>query len=380
MKRNNISRRSFIKRSAQGALTVTVAGELVRQPLWAMDNEKIVPQYRTLGKTGLSFTTLGFGCMRTSDPAVIRAAFDRGVNNFDTARVYMGGDNEEIVGKALKDVRKDAFITTKVKVSTIEQMRKDVQKSLKALQTDYVDILLLHGRSDIADLERNDLREFLASMKEQGKTRFVGFSTHSNMAELLNYTAENGFYDVVLTAYNFKSDENLQNAVKTAREAGIGVIAMKTQAGGYQDGATETLSAHQAALKWALSDSNVTSAIPAIQTFDHLNENIKVMGSKMGFLDRKSLHRYGNIIDHKLCRMCGACKGQCPSGVSLADLNRCVMYADGYKDYQLALENYQQLGARRNVSQCETCDECVIECPNHLDPVQTIRRASQLFT
>src|SRR5579872_2350185 len=102
--------------------------------------------YRTLGKTGLKVTTLGFGCMITSDGSVIERAADLGITYFDTARGYQGGNNERMVGAALKSKRKDVVLSTKTEGHGKQDSLDQLDTSLKELGTDYVDIWYLHGK------------------------------------------------------------------------------------------------------------------------------------------------------------------------------------------------------------------------------------------
>lgn len=377
--KQDVSRRTFIQ-TATAAGIVLGTGALASQAR-AQEQVQKAPAllYRTLGRTGLKVTLLGFGAMRTSDPAVIRKAIDLGVNNIDTARRYMDGQNEEIVAKAVGDQRKELIITTKIPPTTPEQMTADVEASLKALNSDYIDILLLHSLKRESDLKNEDWLNFLQKVKKEGKVRFVGFSTHNNMDALLTANLQEKFYDVILTVYNFKSGETLRSAIAAAAQADIGIIAMKTQAGGYEDAAMGELSPHQSALKWVMNDAHVACTIPSMVTFDQLEENFKVMGSKIGWMDRKTLHRYGAVIDDRLCRMCGQCSGQCQAGVAISDIQRCLMYAEGYKDMQLAQTNYAELAPQQTLQACATCSHCTVTCPNGVQVAANLQRAKQLF-
>ena len=107
--------------------------------------------YRTLGKTGLKVTTLGFGCMVTSDASVITRAADLGITYFDTARVYQHGNNEKMVGAALKGKRKEIVLSTKSPADDKEGALKDLDTSLQELGTDYVDIWYLHAKNSPAN-------------------------------------------------------------------------------------------------------------------------------------------------------------------------------------------------------------------------------------
>src|ERR1017187_751639 len=96
--------------------------------------------YKTLGRTGLKVTTVGFGCMITSDPSVIERAADVGINYFDTARGYQHGNNERMVGAALGNKRKQVVLSTKTEAHDKEGALQELETSLRELNTDYVDI------------------------------------------------------------------------------------------------------------------------------------------------------------------------------------------------------------------------------------------------
>ena len=207
--------------------------------------ESVKLAYRTLGKTGLKVTSLAFGCMTTSDPSVIERAADFGINLFDSARGYQNGNNERMVGAALKKVRPKVMISSKSQGRTKQALLKDLDTSLSALGTDYLDIWYLHNKNEPAEVT-DDLLEAQRTAKQSGKIRFAGVSTHFNMDKMLAHLAELGQTDVVLTTYNFamRSVDAGQNtnpdapktdmtqAIRTARKAGLGIVVMKTMAGG----------------------------------------------------------------------------------------------------------------------------------------------------
>ena len=175
--------------------------------------------------------------MLTPEAEVIRIALDHGVNYVDTARKYMGGKNEEIVGKALKGMRDKVYVATKTPPTSKsrEDIIKDVETSLKTLGTDHVDVIQLHNITD-ADKDRlffPETREALLKLKKDGKVHFFGVTTHKNQAEVLNALVDDKdrFFDTALVAYNFKSDKSITEAIARASKANIGIIAMKTQGG-----------------------------------------------------------------------------------------------------------------------------------------------------
>lgn len=138
----------------------------------------------------------------------------------------------------------------------------------------------------------------------------------------------------------------------------------------------------QALLRWVLDNPNVDTVIPGIASFDHIADDIAVMGTKLGTNDLDVIERYAQEIRNRYCRGiagCTGCKDQCPYGVAVHELNRCVNYAYGYDDIELARENYRGLPRTARVDVCVNCSECVVKCVNGLDLNTTVRRARELF-
>jgi len=258
-------------------------------------------------------------------------------------------------------------------------MMASLEASLKSLQTDYVDVIQLHDLSEVNQIKNKNAMEALQKMKKEGKARFIGFTTHRNQAELLKTAIQMNFYDMILVAYNFKSPEELGTAIQEAEKAGIGIVAMKTQAGGYKKHEMGNLSPHQAALKWVLQNPGVATTIPSMVTYAQLKENVQVMDSKMGWHDRKTLHRYGKAIDKTLCRMCDGCKDLCPHGVDILDVNRSLMYFEGYNDPRLAFETYMNIPSKKRPDVCRDCNSCVVKCKFGLNIRQKMMQALGTF-
>jgi uncharacterized protein len=312
---------------------------------------------------------------------VIRAAFDMGVNYVDTARIYMNGRNEDIVGKALKGVRDKVYVATKTRPqsNTGEAIMRDVETSLRNLQTDRIDIIQLHSLDTPKRAFIQEVREACITLRQQGKVRFFGVTTHTNHAEVINGIIgdPDKFFDTILMAYNLKSNPDVKQAIARAAEAGIGVIAMKTQAGGYGTQELGPVSPHQAALKWVLQDKNVATAIPGIKTMSHLQELIPVRRMALTGSDSRILQRYADAIGPYYCTLCGQCEPTCPKGVRISVINRAIMYADGYGEHQLARSTFY--GEARGADGCSACTECVTACVNKLNIAEKMRRARSLF-
>ena len=342
--------------------------------------------YRTLGKTGLKVTTVGFGCMITSDPSVIARAADVGINYFDSARGYQSGNNERMVGAALKGKRKSVVLSTKTIAKDRQTAEQHLETSLKELGTDYIDIWYLHNRASMADVP-DELFEAQQAAKKAGKVRFVGVSTHSGQATLIPALVAAGKVDVILSAYNFSLDPAITQAINAASKAGVGIVAMKVMAGGFRsvkegEKTYETLKkpgALLAALKWVISNPSVGTTIPSMTDMDQLDENLKAMSQPLSDGERKALSAHLDFIRPLYCRTCGSCAGACPQGLPVADILRYLMYAEGYGQFALGREHFLQLSAQHQAVRCEDCAGCTIQCPNGVSVRKRLARAQEVF-
>ena len=373
-----MERRSFLKRVSSALLGIAAV------PIWkaspASEKTEKTPalEYRTLGKTGLKVTAVSMGVMNCSDPAVLLRAFDLGINFYDTADCYMHGHNEEMVGKAFEGKRQRVFIQTKIHVHDEKKMRASVERSLRRLRTDYIDILVWHDHSSPEEVSDPRLFEFMSKMKKEGKVRFTGFSAHGHMARLLREAAKSNLHDVALVSYNFTHSKDLKEAVALAAQSGIGIIAMKTQAGGYKKEKMGGLTPHQAALKYVLRDQNVSAAVPGVTTIEQIEECAAAMGASLSKNDLDVLKQYQSFLQGKICTLCGGCLGECPYGVLRSDLLRAVMYHQGYENDSLARESLQLI-AREDIQRCSECLSCSIVCRRGLDMKAQIKMVQEFI-
>lgn len=381
-----MKRREFLKSGLVVTTSTLIGTNALAQTLQKAATEPFTfpaPVYRTLGRTGLKITIVSFGAMLTPEAEVMEVAFDHGVNYVDTARKYMGGRNEEIVGKALKGRRDRVYVATKIPRESVTQeaIFKDMEKSLKALGTDYVDIIQLHNLTDKARIYSPEIREALVKLKEQGKARFFGVTSHTNQVQVLNALMEDKdkFFDMALVQYNFRSDKEVKETIAKAAQQNIGIIAMKTQTGGYVTDQMGPISPHRAALKWVLQDTHVTAAIPGMRNMSELKEDIGAMGLKLNFADELILKRYGAAVAPYYCYFCEKCEPTCPNGVAIGTINRSIMYADAYKNMELSRTTYNEVPPMARASKCLDCETCVAQCVNGLDIAAKMARARKIL-
>ena len=342
--------------------------------------------YRTIGKTGLKVTTVGFGCMVTSDGSVIERAADMGVTYFDTARGYSQGNNERMVGAAIKAKRKNLVLSSKTPGKTKEDALKDLDTSLKELGTDWLDIWYLHAKSSPTQIT-DDLIEAQQIARAAGKIRFAGVSLHAGHNELMPFLTKHPKVDVILTSYNFTMEPSMAKLIADAHAAGKGIVGMKIMAGGFRrikpgDPLGVKLKregAMLAALKWVVKDKNVDTTIPSITDVDQLEENLKAMSAGFSSSDEKLLAEHLRYIGPMYCRSCGACSGKCKEGLPVADIIRILSYADGYGEFGLARERYLELPEEQAQAKCGSCSGCTISCPHGVSVAERVSRAQELF-
>lgn len=372
------SRRNFIKKSAAGlagaAILPSVLKGETKTPEKNAGKTKMI--HRTLGKTGLKLPIVSMGVMNADNPKLVEAALDAGILHLDTAWYYQMGRNEEMIGKVVKSRPRDSFVVaTKVweprdrKTGLFpddakpESFMKKFETSLKRLGLDYVDILYNHSISRRESVLFEPYMNLMKKLKKEGKARFIGVSTHKNEPEVLRAAAD-GKYDVVLTAYNFnqKHRKEVKEAISYAAKAGVGIVAMKTQAGVYWDKEKQKPINMKAALKWVLQDENVHTSIPGFTTFDQLDLDLSVMEDlTLTPREKADLQPPKDVTLAGLyCQQCEQCVPQCPSNLEIPTLMRSYMYAYGYKNLEKARQTVELTDLSRVT--CNNCTTCNVKC------------------
>lgn len=398
-KNTRFNRRALLRRGALASLGIgllPLPGAAQPSPHARAEVRRYVP----LGHTGIRMSDISFGSSRlhAGEEALVLHAYDRGINYFDTAESYTGGEAEATLGNALHDKRDKVYIASKVNAGAStrkEALMADLEGSLQRLRTDYVDVYFNHAVNDVRRLQNPEWYEFTERARRQGKIRATGMSGHAgHLIECLDYALEAGRVDVILVAYNFGQDPafyqrftgafdfiarqpDLPRVLRQAKAKGVGVVAMKTLMGARlndmrpfeKGGATFA----QAAFRWVLSNADVDGLIISMKSRERINEYLGASGWRSAAHDDLPLlQRYARMHGTSYCRHgCNDCAGTCPYGVPIADVLRTRMYAQDYGDMQLARSAYAQLGA--GASPCLTCAEppCAHACPHGL-PIDTL--------
>jgi uncharacterized protein len=339
--------------------------------------------YRTLGNTGIKLPVVSMGVMNADNPELVKAALDAGIIHLDTAWYYQMGRNEEMIGQQIKSRPRDSYvIATKIYEprdketglfpadAKVDSFIEKFQTSLKRLGLDYVDILYLHNISRKESVVFEPYLEIMKKFKKEGKTRFIGVSTHRNEPEVVRAAADSKAYDVVLTSYNFKQQylADLESAIAYAAKAGLGIVAMKTQAGGYWDGKEKQFPINmKAALKWALKNENIHTAIPGFTTFDQMYLDLSVMEDLALTPEEKTaLQPPADLkVTGLFCQQCEKCLRQCPAKLEIPTLMRSYMYAYGYRNYGEARHALDSVDLSR--AACNDCSACKVKCSMGFD-------------
>jgi aryl-alcohol dehydrogenase-like predicted oxidoreductase len=307
--RNKKNLRMKKKISRKKFLSTTLAGLAGIKLLSGAMGESHAENFkkRNIGKTGIMVSPVCFGATRTSEESLVRYVIEKGINYLDTGRSYANGKNEMLVGRALSGMRNKVVIQSKLALEKHELpswgndrkvageissvLHGKLEASLKALNTDYIDILLYHSASDEALLFHPEVMKFFEGMKSSGVIKAHGFSAHNDCMNLHERNNRELFYDVLMVPFNHKGslihsitgefaewDHNRLISVLTeAGKKGIGVIAMKTCSGDKYSPSADVEASYSEAVRWVISHPFISSAAVAMANYDQVNEHIAML-------------------------------------------------------------------------------------------------------
>ena len=402
MSRKPQDRRTFIKTMAGGAAAIgsSLAGWPGRGQTPPARPDKGGMAFRRLGRTDLLVSEVSLGSSPLPDPDLLRAIVDRGVNYIDTSHNYDNGNAERQIGRLLKDVGRDKVrVATKFHVTprdTAASIMATVHGSLKRLDVDAIDVLMIHGAETAAVLVDGRVLEAFEGLKKEGAFRFRGLSCHVNQDEVVRKAVDCGLYDMVQLGYNVFDIQEPGGAVETypdylgasgiralidlAHSRDVGVVAMKTlKVGGrrqdlerYRTGA---VSLCQAMLKWVLDDARVASAVTEILNRSQMEEDLGAAGTKLAAAERRTLVRYVRENGTDYCHGCAACRRACPAGVDSPAILRALAYHESYGKTDRAREAYEASGGGERAAACRDCGACEKACPYGVAVRSRVREA-----
>ena len=335
-----------------------------------------IKSYRRLGRTNVMVSDISLGSSRIDDVEIARRALDRGVTYFDTAPDYAEFGSEQLLGHALKGRRDKVFLATKFCVADghlpndtpVPKIIEAVEGSLQRLQTDHVDLIHIHSCDRVDRLMAPNVHEAFDRLKEQGKVRFLGVSTHTpNLEEVANAAIDSGRFDVMMLAYHFGMWPSFGHILEKAKANDVAIVAMKTLKGAKHtnlaDFRDESSAYSQAAFRWVLSNPNVSCLVISFSKLQHVDEYLQASGTAVGESDVALLRRYDQLTAGDYCQPhCGACLDSCSSDLAVNDILRYRMYFKDYGWEKEGMRLYAKL--ERNASVCAGCAApCAGTCP-----------------
>jgi aryl-alcohol dehydrogenase-like predicted oxidoreductase len=340
-------------------------------PAAPISDQTIVP-VRPFGRTGANVSILSLGgVLKPTDQLLFRQALKLGVSYWDTADSYGWGKNEKAIGQyfaKFPDDRKKVFLATKAASSDARELSEKLARSLKRMNTSYVDLYLVHYLSDVESELTPEVKAWAEKAKADGKIRFFGFSAHKNMERSMLAAARLGWVDGIMMSYNYRlmGKDEMKRAVEACARAGIGLTAMKTQAafsayfyasiGSETDEAlkmTENFlekgyTAEQARLKAVWGNPEIASICSAMPNMTILQANAAAASNPkpLSEKDTQRLDSYAQKTAPGYCAGCAhICEAALDPAIPVADLMRCAMYRYGYGDRDAALRFFRSLPA-----------------------------------
>ena len=377
--------------------------------------------YRTLGKTKIEVSALGFGCMRLPTLKIGEAAIDRkkaiplirkgidaGITYVDTAYPYHEHESEIVVGQALKDgYREKVTLVTKCPVysddfTNPEHFDTYLDEQLKKLDVDHLDVYLFHALNEERFKEKViklNLIEKAKAAKEAGKIKHIGFSFHDK-PEVLKEIIDTGAFEVMLVQYNIVDQVN-QEMIEYAAKKGLGVAIMGPVGGGRLAGDPPESMRHwlsegrenfvDLALKFVWSNPSVSVALSGMGSEEMLVDNLALV-SRKGYNrltddDKEHIQHLASTfkgLTDVICTGCGYCM-PCPNDVNIQDIFMILIRYQIYGQKEAAGSWYSWFGEKdwppgKNATACVECGECLEKCPQKIAIIDQLKKAHQILS
>jgi predicted aldo/keto reductase-like oxidoreductase len=415
-----LSRRNFVK---AGGATIAGGAALAVSPSPATASRQpslfdrsivqnsSIKAYRTLGRTGWRVSDVGMGTGPLRESTLVRAAFDKGVNYFDTAESYGNGASERAIGEALPHVgRENVFIATKAVFrggETEEEVLTHIRQSLDRLQTDYIDAYSMHHTPTVEFLDHPGYHAAIARLKAEGQVKFSGVSYHGpsrsghgNTADVLTAAAEDGRFDMMLFVYNFMNSEVGDRVLAACKANNVGTTIMKSAPGviHFDSFNPDSLSAEQSqfaeryglrtgdqlrfgSIQWVIQNPDAHTVCVSLNDFDNIDRVVALSGTSLSSSDLEMLENLGQAFNSQYCRHgCNDCAGQCPNDVPVSKIMRYAYYFDGQGREKHAMSKYARLTETSGLA-CSDCSApCNGACPHGFQIQPQMFKAHSMLT
>lgn len=332
-------------------------------------------EYRTLGKTGLNISRLGFGGIpiqridAAGTKVLMHQLKDAGINYIDTARGYTV--SESYLGEALEGIREHFVLATKSMARTKDAMARDIETSLANLRTDYIDLYQIHNPNP-AQLEQvcgpDGALQALLEAKEAGKIGHIGITAHST--EVFERALNLNWVETIMFPYNLVETQG-EKLIRKCAEKNIGFIAMKPLAGGALEDAT-------LALRFLCADENVSVVIPGMAAPEELRQNLAAVNdtAPLSPEEKEKILQIRSTLGTQFCRRCGYCL-PCREGIAIPSVFLFEGYLSRYGLAEWARDRYNALSVK--ASACIGCGACESRCPYGLPIRQMLKTAAEKF-
>lgn len=415
-----VKRRIFIRNSAMGLAGATLGGRIAGSEPSEIKNEPEVSikEYRRLGRTGFMVSDIGCGMSMIREENLLKAILERGVNYIDTAKIYQNGNNERMIGRAIKGLERESiFITTKVPVKremSVDDIVSEAQNCLDRLESDYIDCFQMHSPSTVDEVRNPAFREAAERLKKRGIIRFTGVSCHGQswynpsepMDVVLDAAIDEGIFDQFLLVYNYVQREMAERILLKCRERDIATTLMKTDPfGGNLSTVKMTIDTYinegkelppwmkilnekinenqknaipfmerfgiegeeevrKAAIRFVLSNPDAHSALISFKNISDIGNYIGISGQRFTYNDSELVSSFREVTDPFYCRhACGICESSCPHSIPINTIMRYNHYFTAQGREKYAISEYHKLPGSR-ADRCTGCSApCQEACP-----------------
>lgn len=330
-------------------------------------------EYRTLGKTGLKISRMGFGGIpiqkidEEGTRKLLREMMEKGVNYIDSARGYMV--SEQYIGYGLEGIRDKFVLATKSMSRTKEAMAADIETSLGNFRTDYIDLYQVHNPS-MEQLDQvmgeGGALEALMEARAAGKIGHIGLTAHST--EVFERALELDWVETIMFPYNIVEQQGAELIHKCA-EKNIGFIVMKPLAGGAIEDAS-------LALRYVCSNPDVTVVIPGMAEIHELEQNLAACSNiePLTQEELKEMDKVREQLGTDFCRRCNYC-APCTVGINIPSVFLFAGYLQRYDLADWAKDRYSTLKVK--ASACIGCGKCEPRCPYHLPIREKLKKCAR---